>query len=322
MPAIRAGPRITSRSPARSRGRTHVGSAGVSAARSGSRSQASRDALRRTTTSASRSRSTAASRRASACASAEAPWETTSSAWSSRRTTRPPRAARRRSTARAMPCSSASTWAASIPGSKAAIARATRRSGSLPGSTTGRTIVPSRRARRGSTPALTRDDLPLPDGPTTRSGCGRGRASRSSTWAISRSRPKSTAAWSSVNRDRPGYGDRPGSHVNGSPGGNPSRVSDDTSWSTSAARSAIGPTTWRSARIGWGLTAAVMTWTASLPSATAIASSVWHQRDSSEVGVARKTTMSDRSRLAYSSWAQPAPPGIPASGSLSRKTDA
>ncbi len=315
-----AGPTITSRSALRPRGRTQTGSSGVIAARAGLRSQASSDALRSAKMTTSRSRSVEPIPSANLATWSCGARATRSSAWSRNMTTRPPRAATSRSTAVAIVVPPSMIEAASIFGSAFSSSSATRPIGSAPGSITGSRIVPGCNRRRGSTAARTSDDLPLPDGPTTRTERAAGWASRSRTCARSASRPKSTAASDSVSRRKPGYGLWSGSQENWSPGAWPVWARPATSRSTRAAGSSIGPIAWRSRRSGWLATFRLDTWTTNLPRATAYASSVWHQADASELGLARKTTMSARSTAANSSDSHRAPGGMPCSGSLSRNT--
>ncbi|GAA3115767.1 hypothetical protein GCM10020254_73070 [Streptomyces goshikiensis] len=76
-----------------------------------------------------------------------------------------------------------------------------------------------RAVRAGSSPARTREDLPDPEGPTTvtnrRALAGTGGCSRATSSAVSRSRPKNTAASASPNASRPGYGGCPAVHDGG-----------------------------------------------------------------------------------------------------------
>ena len=237
------------------------------------------------------------------------------------RTTRPSSVvAARRSIASANAAGSLIRSSALLLGSARSSSRATDRRASSPGSTTGRTVFRGRRLSSGTTPARISDDFPLPEGPTTRTGAGFGRSRRSMTSSMSSSRPNRTAAYFSVSRSRPGYGETLGSQLALSRGPSPTRPRSATSLSTSSSTSRIGPIDWVAARTGWTGSFRVLIWTTCLRRAIATASSVWHQRDSSDAGVARKTTIRKRSRLRNSSSAHLVPAGIPSSRSLSRKT--
>ena len=189
--------------------------------------------------------------------------------------------------------SAATPWADSAR----EIAKARLRSGREPGTNGGRTTQRSGRSpSRGSTPASSSDDLPLPDGPTTpthrpaprtRAGCRRSR-----TWAVSSVRPKKTAASSAAKADRPGYGDWVRSQAKASAGSRPMPRRPSTSRATMSpspnstscnapTRSSRGPPSTRTGKTG-------------LPVDRARTISAKHQRDATEAAEERKTTASQR----------------------------
>ncbi len=174
----------------------------------------------------------------------------------------------------------------------------------------------------GTSPARTRLDLPLPDGPstgmTTPSRPRLGGSTSWRSWSIWRSRPKNTAAYVSSKARSPGNGERPASQ----------RASCSRPSAASAARTrsrSIWPvlilSPCRSAVSGCGSLPSTSRARIGLRSQRVSASSEWHHWLAIEVGVVTNTTASQASRF-VNSWSRHAWPGTsPPVGSKSRKTE-
>src|SRR5918997_2611969 len=96
-----------------------------------------------------------------------------------------------------------------------AIARANSGNGSLPGTNLGTVNHAGSLLSRGTTAALSSDDFPQPDGPTTASSPPVAPITRNRllTSRASASRPKNTRLRAAVNGSNPGKGLSPSRHV-------------------------------------------------------------------------------------------------------------